>query len=88
MPIFAGTDAGGTSRTAGSPTRSPRWSGPASRPTAALGAACWDARAWLGRPGLEEGETADLLVYPEDPRRDVSVLAHPRLRVLRGRTVA
>ncbi|MFZ0158805.1 MAG: amidohydrolase family protein [Kineosporiaceae bacterium] len=87
LPIFAGTDAGGSLPhgliaaevaelvTAGIPA------------TSALDGACWGARSWLDRPGLEEAESADLLVYPEDPRRDVGVLAHPRLRVLRGRSV-
>ncbi|PKW25875.1 amidohydrolase family protein [Phycicoccus duodecadis] len=53
----------------------------------ALDAATWGARAWLGRPGLGEGEEADLVVYPADPREDVGVLAHPTLVVLRGRPV-
>ena len=50
----------------------------------ALDAACWAARAWLGWPGLEEGDEADLVVYPEDPRDDLAVLAVPSLVVLRG----
>ncbi|KRE61671.1 amidohydrolase family protein [Nostocoides sp. Soil756] len=53
----------------------------------ALDAATWGARAWLGRPGLGEGEEADLVVYPSDPREDVGVLAHPTLVVVRGRAV-
>jgi imidazolonepropionase-like amidohydrolase len=87
VPIFVGTDAGGSLPhgliaaevaelvTAGLP------------PTAALDAACWGARSWLGRPALEEAAPADLVVYPEDPRTDVAVLAHPDLVVLRGRAV-
>jgi imidazolonepropionase-like amidohydrolase len=51
---------------------------------AALSAATWSARAWLGRPGLEEGAPADLVVYAEDPRADVAVLTDPRHVVLRG----
>ena len=54
-------------------------------PTSALDAACWGARSWLRRPGLEEGAPADLVVYPADPRTDVAVLAAPSLVVLRGR---
>jgi imidazolonepropionase-like amidohydrolase len=53
----------------------------------ALGAACWRARDWLGRPGLEEGEEADLVVYGEDPRADVAALGHPRVIVLRGQVI-
>ena len=36
--------------------------------TEVLTAATWGAREWLGRPGLEEGADADLLVLPRDPR--------------------
>ena len=55
---------------------------------AALGAASWAARSWLGRPGLGEGAPADLVAYDQDPRADLRALAHPRLVVLRGRVVA
>jgi imidazolonepropionase-like amidohydrolase len=85
IPIYVGTDAGGSLPhglvaaevaelvTAGLP------------PLAALDAASWSARAWLGHPGLDEGAPADLVVYDADPRADVGVLGHPRLVVLRGR---
>lgn len=56
-------------------------------PRAALSAATWGARAWLGRDGLSEGAPADLVVYESDPRKDVRVLAAPRRIVLRGRVV-
>jgi imidazolonepropionase-like amidohydrolase len=84
VPIFCGTDAGSAVphglvaqevaelRAAGLPDR------------AALDAACWGARSWLGRPGLQEGDQADLVVYPSDPRADVKVLAAPSAVVLRG----
>lgn len=55
-------------------------------PTAALDAACWGARRWLGRPGLEEGAQADLVVLAGDPRTDPTVLQDPTRVVLRGRT--
>jgi imidazolonepropionase-like amidohydrolase len=55
-------------------------------PTEALGAACWDARRWLGRPGLDHGGSADLLCYSRDPRRGPGVLNHPDLVILRGKT--
>ncbi|GAB3578970.1 amidohydrolase family protein [Calidifontibacter terrae] len=53
----------------------------------ALSAASWGARAWLGRPGIEEGQSADLVVYTEDPRDDVRVLAAPAHVILRGHIV-
>jgi len=84
VPVYCGTDAGATMghglmaaevaelRTAGLPD------------LAALDAACWQARRWLGRPGLVEGGRADLVVFPADPRRDVRVLAAPSAVVLNG----
>jgi imidazolonepropionase-like amidohydrolase len=51
----------------------------------ALGAASWRARAWLGwNPTLGEGAPADFVVYPRDPRADLSVLREPTCVVLRG----
>ncbi|MGW0946681.1 amidohydrolase family protein [Streptomyces sp. NPDC002623] len=87
IPVFVGTDAGGTLPhglvaaevaelvTAGIP------------PLEALSATTWGAREWLGRPGLDEGAPADLVVYETDPRADVGVLAAPRRVVLNGRVV-
>jgi imidazolonepropionase-like amidohydrolase len=57
-------------------------------PDAAIGAASWRARAWLGRPGLEAGASADLVVYDTDPRADLASLLAPRAVVLRGAVVA
>ncbi|CAG7634152.1 amidohydrolase family protein [Actinacidiphila bryophytorum] len=88
IAVYAGTDAGGSLPhgmvaaevgelvTAGLPVE------------AALSAATWGARKWLGRPGLTEGAPADLVVYGSDPRADVRVLAAPRRVVLRGAVVA
>jgi imidazolonepropionase-like amidohydrolase len=56
-------------------------------PSAALGAASWAARRWLGRPGLQVGDRADLVVYRSDPRADLEVLREPALVMLRGRPV-
>lgn len=84
VPIFCGTDAGGQLPhglvadevaelvTAGLP------------PTAAIDAATWSARAWLGRPAIAEGESADLVMYQQDPRLDVRELKRPTAIVLRG----
>ncbi len=87
IPVFVGTDAGGALAhglagaevgefvTAGIPA------------VEAVSAATWGARAWLGRPGLEEGAPADLVVYETDPRADVRVLGAPRRVVLNGAVV-
>lgn len=87
IPIYAGTDAGGSlphGLIAHEVAELVRAGIPAAD---ALDAACWRARAWLGRPGLGEGTSADFTVYPADPRADVGVLAHPSAIVLRGRVV-
>jgi imidazolonepropionase-like amidohydrolase len=49
-----------------------------------LRAGSWGARDWLGFGGLGEGGLADLVVYEDDPRRDLTALHSPRLIVLRG----
>ena len=88
VPVFAGTDAGGgidhgriadevrALHTAGIPAE------------AALAAASWSARSWLGLPCIEEGAPADLVVYDADPRADLDTLVRPQRIVLRGRVVA
>jgi imidazolonepropionase-like amidohydrolase len=88
VPVFAGTDAGGgiahgviadevrALHDAGLPTE------------AALAAASWSARAWLGLPCIEEGAPADVVVYDADPRTDLGTLQRPQRMLLRGRVVA
>ncbi|MFJ6215749.1 amidohydrolase family protein [Streptomyces sp. NPDC092296] len=87
VPVFVGTDAGGSlphGLVAQEVAELVRAGLP---PAAALSAASWGAREWLGRDGLVEGASADLVVYAEDPRADVRVLADPQAVVLRGRMV-
>jgi imidazolonepropionase-like amidohydrolase len=88
VPVFAGTDAGGgiahgriadevrALHAAGLPAE------------AALAAASWSARSWLGLPCIEEGAPADVVVYDTDPRADLDALSRPQRMVLRGRVVA
>ncbi|PPK98531.1 imidazolonepropionase-like amidohydrolase [Kineococcus xinjiangensis] len=85
VPVRAGTDAGSVLPhglivdevaelvAAGLPT------------VAALDAATWAAREWLGAESLTEGASADLVVCPADPRLDVGALRRPVAVVLRGR---
>jgi imidazolonepropionase-like amidohydrolase len=87
VPVFAGTDAGGgiahgriadevrALHAAGLPAE------------AALAAASWRAREWLGLPGIAEGAPADVVVYDTDPRADLDALCRPARMVLRGRVV-
>lgn len=86
VPIYAGTDAGGT-MPHGILGQEVEMLAAIGGPDFALGAASWRARDWLGRPCLEEGASADLVVLDADPRQDLAVVRHPRLVVLRGRIV-
>jgi imidazolonepropionase-like amidohydrolase len=87
VPVFAGTDAGG-SLNHGRIAEEVRALYEAGLSAAdAVGAASWRAREFLGRPGLEEGASADLVVYEADPGKDVTTLARPVRIVLRGRVV-
>ena len=88
IPVYVGTDAGGSLPHGLVATEVARLGQAGLSPAAALDAACWGARSWLGRPGLEEGDEADLVVYPQDPLEDLAALAAPSRVVLRGRTVA
>lgn len=84
VPIYAGTDAGGSVAHGRIADEVHALGGIGMTPTDALGAACWDARKWLGRAGIEHGAPADLVCYPADPRLP-GVLDHPDLVVLKGR---
>ena len=84
VPIYAGTDAGGMIAHGRIADEVAALGRVGLSPTAALGAASWDARAWLGRPALEHGASADLVCYDEDPRMP-GVLDNPALVILRGR---
>ncbi|WP_225836388.1 amidohydrolase family protein [Streptomyces sp. NK08204] len=84
IPVYVGTDAGG-SLAHGLVAAEVAELVAAGIPSVdAVSATSWGARAWLGRPGLEEGAPADLVVYEGDPRQDVRVLAAPRRVVLNG----
>ena len=55
---------------------------------AAVGAASWSARSWLGLPGLADGAPADLVAFTEDPVAHPDVLHHPSRIILRGQILA
>jgi imidazolonepropionase-like amidohydrolase len=87
VPIYIGTDAGGGIQH-GLVAEEMLIMEEAGIPAAdILAGASWKAREWLGFPGLVEGGLADLVVYPEDPRRTLAVTRHPSRIVLRGRVV-
>jgi imidazolonepropionase-like amidohydrolase len=87
VPIYAGTDAGG-SLPHGLIARELQAMSSFAPAEYVLGAGSWRAREWLGRPAtLTDGVPADLVVVDEDPRADLGALRDPRLVVLRGRPV-
>jgi imidazolonepropionase-like amidohydrolase len=84
LPVFAGTDAGGSLAHGRVVDEVLELARAGLSPVEALSAACWSARAWLGRDALKEGAPADLLVLDGDPRADLQVLRSPSAVVLRG----
>ncbi|MEV0765197.1 amidohydrolase family protein [Nocardia sp. NPDC050435] len=87
VPIYAGTDAGGSIRHGRIADEITALAGAGLSPHDALGAASWNARTWLGRPSIEAGAPADFVVYEQDPRTDPAILTNPQWVVLRGRVV-
>ncbi len=87
VPVYAGTDAGGQQKHGLIAYEVLELAKTRMSDVEALGAASWAARRWLGRPGLEEGAEADLVVYLDDPLDDLRVLARPHRMILRGRPV-
>jgi imidazolonepropionase-like amidohydrolase len=57
-------------------------------PEAAVGGGSWGARAWLGETLLTHGAPADLVLFQQDPRKDLGVLTQPRLILVGGTRVA
>jgi imidazolonepropionase-like amidohydrolase len=87
VPIYTGTDAGG-SLPHGLVRDEIRALVGAGIPQAeVIAQASWRARAWLGLPGLDEGAPADLIVFDTDPRVDLAALYQPRRMMLRGRVI-
>lgn len=88
IPVYPGTDAGG-SIPHGLVRDELRALVGAGIPQAeVIAQASWRGREWLGLPGLVEGAPADLIVYADDPRTDLATLAAPVRTVLRGVVVS
>lgn len=85
VALYAGTDAGGVNGHGLLPAEIGLLAAAGLSTRVALGAGSWAARRWLSRDsGVGIGDSADLVVYPSDPRVDLGVLRHPRAVVLRG----
>jgi imidazolonepropionase-like amidohydrolase len=87
VPIYAGTDAGGGIKHGRIVDEVIALSEAGLGVERAIGAASWQARQWLGWPGLVDGAAADFVVYERDPRSDVRALREPQRIVLRGRII-
>lgn len=87
VPIYTGTDAGG-SLPHGLVREEVRALVGAGIPQPeVIAQASWRGREWLGLPGLVEGAFADFVVYDADPRVDLATLYAARRTVLRGAVV-
>ena len=87
LPIYLGTDAGGSLPHGLVAQEAAELLRAGLSTIEVLAAASWGARSWLRRPGLQEGASADLVVYQSDPREDIAVLAAPDHIVMRGTVV-
>lgn len=84
VPIYTGTDAGG-SLPHGLIREEVTALVQAGIPQAeVIAQASWRGRQWLGFAGLVEGAPADLVVFDADPRRELATLYAPRRIVLDG----
>ena len=84
VPLLVGTDAGGSIGHGALPEEAAELVVAGIPPAVVVAAASWRAREFLGAPGIEEGASADLVVYPDDPRVDITALARPSVILLRG----
>jgi len=87
IPVYTGTDAGGSLRHGRIRDEIVRLVQAGIPQPDVIAQASWRGRDWLGFPGLDEGAPADLVVYPADPRTDVGTLFEPSRIVLRGRVI-
>jgi imidazolonepropionase-like amidohydrolase len=87
VQLLVGTDAGGTIAHGRIADECAELVAARIPPHEVVAMASWRARAYLGFGTVVEGSSADLVVYPSDPREDVEVLRHPTAVVLRGQVV-
>ncbi|HLS75059.1 MAG TPA: amidohydrolase family protein [Actinomycetaceae bacterium] len=84
VPLLMGSDAGGTIEHGSLPAELAEVARTGVPVPDVVAAASWRARTLLGVAGVVEGASADVVVYPEDPREDLTVLTRPSAVVLRG----
>ena len=84
VPLLMGSDAGGTIEHGSLPAELAEVARAGVPVPDVVASASWRARTILGVPGIVDGASADVVVYAEDPREDVTVLADPLAVILRG----
>jgi imidazolonepropionase-like amidohydrolase len=84
VPLLVGTDAGGTIGHGSFAQECAEMVAAGLPASDVVAAATWVARRFLGAPGIEEGASADVVAFRDDPRDDVRILAEPSAIVLRG----
>jgi imidazolonepropionase-like amidohydrolase len=87
VPVYTGTDAGGSLPHGLIRDELRALVGAGIPQVDVIAQASWRGREWLGFSGLVEGAEADLIVFDTDPRTDLAALFQPRRTVLRGRIV-
>jgi imidazolonepropionase-like amidohydrolase len=88
VPVYTGTDAGGSLPHGLIRDEIRALVGAGIPQPEVIAQASWRGRAWLGLPALDEGAPADLVVYGTDPRTDLAALHAPLRTVLRGAVLA
>lgn len=88
VPVYAGTDAGGGIAHGRIVDEIAALAEVGLGRTGALAAATVRARRWLGRPRIEDGAPADVVVLPADPSTDLDVLRRPVAVLRYGRVLA
>jgi imidazolonepropionase-like amidohydrolase len=84
VPLLVGTDAGGTIGHGSFADECAEMVAAGVPAPDVVAAATWVARRFLGAQGIEEGASADVVAFAEDPREDIRVLAKPSAILLRG----
>jgi imidazolonepropionase-like amidohydrolase len=87
VPVYTGTDAGGSLPHGLVRDEIRALVGAGIPQPEVIAQASWRAREWLGLPGLVEGAPADLVVYDTDPRTDLAAVVGPARIMLRGTVV-
>jgi imidazolonepropionase-like amidohydrolase len=88
VPIYTGTDAGGSLPHGLIRDEIRALIGAGIPQPEVIAQASWRAREWLGLPGLQDGAPADLVVYDADPRTDLTAVYSARRVLLRGAVIS